>query len=331
MRLSQFIRICFLTLRFATLISILFFLSCAHYPMDENYKGPLPLPRAVKEKYRYDANGKKTVAGLKKEEKTFFIQKIKLFSSSRLVTGAGEINIDYYGVPGNVKRPVIMVLPILGGSDRIVKSFAEFFVKNGYAAVIVHRNNAYKKISLLDQIDAVMRQIVIDHMQVLDWIKTRKELDANNTGVFGISMGGIKAALITAIDPRIKAGVFALAGGDLPYILSYSTEKGVIRRRLRYMHAHHLSLEQFYDKLEQTITCDPLNYARYIDAEKTLMILGVLDTAVPYEKGKELKEKIGNPESIHLFSGHYSAILYITYVKHQALKFFRKKLNKPTR
>lgn len=310
--------------------ALLFFsLSCAHYPMDKNYNGPLSLPEAIKKKYQYTSQGKNPVTSIKKKEKGFFIQEIKLFSSLNSVKGAGEIRIDYYGIPGNTKRPVIMVLPILGGPNTIVKSFAGFFVKNGYAAVIVHRNNSYKKLKVLNKIDSVLRQIIIDHMQVLDWIKTRTDLDENNTGVFGISMGGIKAALVTAIDQRIKASVFALAGGDLSYILSYSKEKGIRKKRSRYMVENHVTLDEFHNELKHTITCDPLNYARYIDAKKSLMILAVFDTAVPYEKGKELRKKIGNPESIYLFAGHYTAILYMSYVKHKALDFFRKKLNLP--
>ncbi|SDT94345.1 alpha/beta hydrolase [Desulfobacula phenolica] len=314
--------ICFFALFF-------FALSCAHYPMDKNYNGPLILPEAIKEKYQYTSHSKNPVINIKKNKKGFFVQEIKLFSSLNSVKGAGEIKIEYYGIPGNIKRPVIMVLPILGGPNTIVKSFARFFVKNGYAAVIVHRNNSYKKLKVLNKIDPVLRQIIIDHMQVLDWIKTRNDLDENNTGVFGISMGGIKAALVTAIDQRIKASVFALAGGDLPYILSYSKEKGIRKKRTRYMDENHVTLDELHNELKQTITCDPLNYARYIDAKKSLMILAVFDTAVPYKKGKELRKKIGNPESIYLLAGHYSAILYIDYVKHKSLDFFRKKLNLP--
>jgi hypothetical protein len=44
------------------------------------------------------------------------------------------------------------------------------------------------------------------------------------------------------------------------------------------------------------------------------------------EKGRELREKIGNPEAIYLFSGHYTAALFKNYIKHQARKFFERML-----
>ncbi|MCP4116356.1 MAG: alpha/beta hydrolase [Desulfobacteraceae bacterium] len=308
------------------LFPALFFLaSCAHLPMDSRYRGPEPLPSALEREYSYPAYTGPYDERVLKEEEKFVIKRIT-FPSTRNLIPAGPIAIDYYDIGKEEKHPVIMVLPILGGNNAIAKIFAAYFADNGYASVIVHRQKEYKKIKQLHRVDRTLRQIVLDHRQVLDWIETRKELDTERTGVFGVSMGGIKAALVSALDKRIRASVLALAGGDLPHILTYSTERGVEKRRLKYMAANKLTLDQFYQQLATTIACDPMAYASHINAARSMMILALFDRAVPFEKGRELKERIGDPETIYLVSGHYSAILYLYYVRRAALDFFRRKL-----
>ncbi len=308
------------------LVPALFFLAaCAHLPMDSRYQGPVALPLALEQEYSYPAYTGSYDERVLAEEENFVVKRIA-FSSTRNLIPAGPIAIDYYDIRKEGKHPVIMVLPILGGNNAIAGIFAAYFADNGYAAVIVHRQNEYKKIKQLDRVDRVLRQIVLDHRQVLDWMETRKELDAGRTGVFGVSMGGIKAALVSALDKRISASVLALAGGDLAYILTHSTERGIKKRRLKYMEENQLTPDQFYNQLKTGIACDPMEYAGHINAAGSMMILALFDRAVPFKKGRELKEKIGNPETIYLVSGHYSAILYLYYVRRAALDFFRKKL-----
>jgi len=46
---------------------------------------------------------------------------------------------------------------------------------------------------------------VFDIMRTIDWIETRKELDASRVGCMGISGGGTCTAFSAALEPRIKA------------------------------------------------------------------------------------------------------------------------------
>ncbi len=294
-------------------------------PMDARYGGPSKVPETIKSQYTYSPYQGPYSETLVRENKFYAIKQIEFFSIKNIIPSAGHITMDYYAAKGQGKKPLVMVLPILGGSNKVAELFAAWFAKNGMAALIVHRHKAYKKIKEIDTMDAVLRQIVFDHMQVLDWVETRKELDVSNIGVFGVSMGGIKAALVSSLDRRIKVSVFVLAGGDIPYILSHSTDKGVRKRRERYLQKNGLSREQFYIGLKNNITCDPLHYAPYIDAENSLMVLALFDSVVPFSKGWQLREKIGTPETIYLLGGHYSSIIYVPYIKYKALAFFKKK------
>jgi dienelactone hydrolase len=299
---------------------------CIHLPAEPGYGGPKPLSEETRADYAYRRYQGSYTEKILEQNRHYTLKRISFPSNHIILPQQHDITIDYYAIDAAEKVPVILVLPILGGSNNIASSFARYFTRHGFAAAVVHRQKIYPKQEFLKEIDKLLCQIVFDHKQAIDWVESRPELDASRIGVFGVSMGGIKGALISALDPRIGASVLVLAAGDLPYILARSNDKGIIKRRNALLAEKTLTPEQLQQELTEKIRCDPINYAEHIDADKTLMILARFDAVVPYHKGLELKEKIGNPETILLWSGHYSAIVYIYYVKYQSRKFLQQHL-----
>src|SRR5206468_10649990 len=131
------------------------------------------------------------------------------------------IELDYYDLAGKAKTPVIMVLPMLGGGYALERHFANYFASRGYAAVIVRRDNRAAS-ARVEDLNGLFRDMVIDHKQVIDWMETQEDLDCSRIGIFGVSMGGIKGALLLPLEKRVCAAALGLAGGDLPYILTHT-------------------------------------------------------------------------------------------------------------
>ena len=260
-------------------------------------------------------------------QQKYFLKKIELAGLSPDRTNRTLV-FDYFVPQTNGKHPVLLILPMLGGSYTLEKYFACYFAKRGFACVIVHREQPPKD-SGLDVLDVLLKQSVLDNRQALDWIETRPELNAQRIGVFGISMGAIKGALLTPLDPRVRAATLGLVGGDIPYILTYTTEHGISRRREAILRDQDLTLLQLHEKLSQGIHCDPKAVAAFVDPKKVLLILGAFDTVVPIKKGLELRKQMGKPETILVPTGHYSAILFLPYIQRQCWKFFEKKLADP--
>jgi len=299
---------------------------CIHLPAEPGYAGPKVLPETTRESYAYRKYPGPYLEEVLQQNADYTFKRISFPSRHNILPLPHDIRIDYYAIDAEGRVPVVLILPIFGGGKDIIAGFADYFARHGFAAAIVHRQKEYKKPENLLRINEVMRQTVFDQKQAIDWIETRPELDATKIAVFGISMGGIKGALISALDERVAATVIALGAGDIPYILAHTSEKGVKKRRKILLAQESLSLAEFERQLTEKMECDPLNYAEYIDARRTLMVLALFDRVVFYRKGVELKEKIGNPETIYLFSGHYSAILYRYYVRYQARKFLERQL-----
>lgn len=306
---------------------LLFFVSgCAYFSADTDYLPPPALPEAIKASYahhKYQGDYKTKLLG---KNNHYTLQQISFPSGHDTLQLQHQITIDYYALNSAEKVPIILVLPIFGGNNSISSIFARYFARHGFAAAIVHRQNKYKEIGYLTHPNQIMRQIILDHKQALDWIESRPELDSTRIGVFGVSMGGIKSALLSALDQRVAASVIALAGGDLAYILAHTDENKISNERKALLAKKNISVQELQQALSAAIECDPLNYGQYIDAGKTLMILAVFDRTVAFHKGVALQKKIGNPDTIYLLSGHYSAIIYLPYVKYQARKFLQRKL-----
>ena len=74
---------------------------------------------------------------------------------------------------------------------------------------------------------------------------------------------------------------------------------------------------------------DPLRVAHAVDPEKMLMITTSLDTVVPPRFQNKLWRAMGRPKRIDLFSGRYTAILYLPWVTDEVIDFFHEKLDSP--
>ncbi|OGF28005.1 hypothetical protein A2303_07735 [Candidatus Falkowbacteria bacterium RIFOXYB2_FULL_47_14] len=299
---------------------------CGHVPLNPDYAGPKILPDKIKKEFACEKFRGDYVESVIEIKKDYVVRRVE-FKPAQDISGIDHnIMLDYYDVGYGKPGPVILCLPILGGSNLETEFFARYYASRGLAAIIVHRQQGYKKEKNIENLDNLLRQMVFDHKQAIDWIEMRPELDSGRIGVFGISMGSIKASLLQALDQRVSAGVYCLVGGDLPYILVHSNEPGIIKRRKQIMADKGFNETEFYDTLKKKIQCDPIKYAEYIDARRVLMVLALFDKTVPYEKGIELWEKIGRPELYKMPASHYTSLVFIFYIRSRAFDFFHKQL-----
>lgn len=300
---------------------------CVHLPLDSDYAGPQPLPESIREAFTYESPEPFWNSTIIKERDEYIVRRIKFDAAVSLIN-SHKLVIDYYDLAGHDPTPAVLVLPILGGGNEIANYFAAHFARNGYAAIIVHRQESYKNVDQLEDLNRVFKQIVIDHMQALDWVQMQGDIDPGRIGVFGVSAGAIKGSLIYAIDKRIRAAVLGLGGGDVPHILAYSTEAGIERRRDKILERHGLTQAQLYQLLSADFVHDPLDYAPYMDARNVLMILAQFDTIVPFDNGVALRDAMGGPETIFIPTGHLTSVLYLPHMQDAALRFFQRKLGR---
>ncbi|HOL93405.1 MAG TPA: hypothetical protein PLH79_03575 [bacterium] len=238
------------------------------------------------------------------------------------------ILLDYFPCPDHERHPGLLISPILGGRNRIANHFARYFARHGYHCAVVHRpKDLTRDIQSPEQLDERLRLAVIRDRVALDWLSRQPEVDPGALGSFGISYGGIKNTVLAGVDGRLKANVIALAGGDLPTILSQSNLPELRALFRRYAESHHLTNYEAEKQLRTALQTEPLRFTPYIDPQTTLLILARMDHTVPRRNGELLREALRYPRTIYLPTGHYSAVLFTgmagyPYIESKVLDFF---------
>jgi dienelactone hydrolase len=325
-------RLCQRTIHFLPVAIVLLTSGCCGHFRCVNQGVLRPLPPEVVKQFSRPALPEATLSesGLEINEH-YLLSRFELTAITNGSSTNRTLVLDCFLPHGRSNSPVILILPMLGGSYPLEKFFARYFARHGFASVLVHREDYESTPTSAPELDNLFRQCVLDNKRAIDWMETRPEFDTSRLGVFGVSMGAIKGALLTPLDPRITASVLAMPGGDLPYILTYTTEPGITRRRREVMKNRQLTPEALRAELQKGMTCDPIHFAQYVDPSKVLLVLAALDSTVPIKKGLELRAKMGKPQTIVVASGHYTAALYLPYLRYRTVRFFQHRFEENVR
>ena len=300
--------------------------SCASVRADRQYVGPQDLPPALRTYYSYPKRPIEARVQVTKQTEHYDILRIE-FPSALNVFGSEDIRVDYYKHKDAGRHPTVLLLPISGGIDFAVRSFARLFTSHGINCAIVHnRKVKVEQTQSAEEVEAYFRQTVIDEQQVLDYLVARPEVDPNRLGCLGLSLGGIKASLLAAVDGRLKCAVLGLAGGSIADITMFSAE-GRLKNYIESLEDLGVSRHFMHAELWEKVQTDPLRLAPYVDARKTLLFLAAFDQVVPAWTGKQLRQAIGGPQTLYLLAGHYTSYLYLPCAQWESLRFVKKKLD----
>ena len=318
-----------LILRTSPLCGLVLLAGCLHLPVARHPRPVIPVPASTLSQVAYTRVDPRlyTETNLLTTRR-YTLRRIVTPAAANIAWTNRFLELDWYAPRTTNPVPVILILPIIGGQYPLEKHFANYFATHGMAAVLVRRDKMIDP-DKLEDIDNMLRQAAIDARQAVDWIETRPELDSGRIGAFGISLGAIRGAFLLPTEPRIRAATLGLVAGDVPWILTHTLEPGIARRRPGLLQKLHLTLKQLEEQLREKITCDPLTVAPAVDPRKVLLIIAACDTSVPSKKGWELRRAMGKPETILVPTGHYSALVYIPYIRSQCLRFFNERFAVP--
>jgi dienelactone hydrolase len=231
------------------------------------------------------------------------------------VEANNTVHAEYYRSRRSGPRPAVIVLHILGGDFELSRLFANCLAQHGLHALFVKMpyygprrdSTSPKRMVSADPRETVagMTQAVLDIRRATTWLASRPEVDSERLGVFGISLGGITAALVAAAEPRVQSACLLLAGGDIgaagwdgPYAKAVR-ERWLDQGRTR---------EEFIAILSAV---DPINYAAGIRGKRILMLNATEDEIIPRECTISLWKSLGEPEIQWLSGGHISVMRHL--------------------
>lgn len=195
-------------------------------------------------------------------------------------------------IPKTGNAPYSTVILLHGAGDKKTVDYVEtgndFFTKAGYAVLRIDiHNHGERKVnnyefSLNEKLKYWTRntisQTVFDLGRSIDFLETRPEIDSDNIGYYGISLGGIIGTVFCGLDARIKAPVIVIAGGSLN--LLYGKD----------------ALNQ--EVLDYMSIIDPINFVDKISPRPLLMVNAENDEIIPPLTSKLLFQKANQPKEI---------------------------------
>ncbi|MDE1987939.1 MAG: acetylxylan esterase [Alphaproteobacteria bacterium] len=124
-----------------------------------------------------------------------------------------------YSFGANFARAGILALSydIVGEGERLQHYDPQLGASKVGAPTSEHSLAAYQTMLLGEH---VSRYFIEDAMRGVDYLASRKDVDARRIGAFGCSGGGTITAYLAALDPRIKAAAVACYVNDMRHLLA---------------------------------------------------------------------------------------------------------------
>lgn len=287
-------------------------------PLSEDYAGPAVLPEALIREFGYTHQA--PVMEHERVRSRFGITVREMRMQSPEFQGR-SLQIEHFEPQVDGPAPVILILPIFSGQLNVSRYFARHFVNQGWAVLVVDRAREELQDDILDPEEAIQSNIR-DYMRLLDWVAANPDFDPDKVGVFGVSLGGMDAVMLAALDDRVTAVVAAMAGGDLTYVVRNTSYRTINRRVEHVLSESGLTPEAFWREMDQNITTEPAMLAPYVNAEDALLVLTRGDWIVPFEAQEDLLRSMGHPESMILPTGHRTSVVYFPLLRNTAHDFF---------
>ncbi len=302
---------------------------CRFYPLGAPGPGerglavrsPRELPPSVAAYFtpRYPSWGLRL--DLKERKSAYELYEISFWTFSEVYQELQRITGVYYRTlklrPGE-RAPLLVDMPILGGAkdDYLAcRVFGRWAADAGLSSFYLHQDaDILTGERDAAELDRLMRDCIIAYRKTVDlFAAERSEVDPLRLGSIGISLGAIRNVVLIAVEPRLRANLLCLGGGDLPAILVASQERMVLRYLERRKRLDGLDPEGVAAEFRWEFLAEPLQFARFVPPENALLFLGCFDDKVPYRTGLVLREALGRP-ALHVVPlGHYTGLLAAPY------------------
>ncbi len=225
------------------------------------------------------------------------------------------VHCEYYRPATQGKYPAVIVLHILGGDFDLMRLYCRTLAHHGVCALFLKmpyygpRRPAELRERMVSpspkQTVERMTQAVLDIRRATAWLMHQDEVDRNRLGVFGISLGGITAALAASAEPRLHNVFLMLAGADMRLA---NWEARELKPALEAWERQGGTRDTLCREL---LPIDPASYPEQLRRRNVRMLSCRFDEVIPPACGTALWETCGQPPIDWLDAGHYSVGRFI--------------------
>ena len=221
------------------------------------------------------------------------------------------------------ERPLVLLVPILAGGSDLMRALARQLVDLGYHAAWCQRvAPALRPPQRGRDLERLFRRTVVHQRALLAWLAEQTDPRPASTFALGVSMGGMVATVLAAVEPTLSGTALCLAGGDLPSIVLDSAEPRIERWRDWRQVADGLSRSPLRQELARHLQSDPARLAPYVDTERVIFVSAMFDDVVRPRYQQLLWEALGRPARMTVPLGHYTSALALGPILNAVSDFF---------
>jgi predicted esterase len=256
---------------------------------------------------------------------------------------------EYYRPTSGERFPLVMLIHGLGVvDDRDVvpcRLLARDMVRKGIAAMVFKLiptgEDGQSGVTRIDNWLELCQTVTINIRQIMNWAEERPELDASRIAILGISMGSNSAVAAMAVDHRVKAGIFIIAGGNMELAIWQSrsalaqVSHQCTRGKCHEIYSHYPQyLADVAEKGVGNVTpardCflfDSLTFAPQLRDRPLLMINADNDDFIPRESTMQLWHALGEPRLVWLPAQHTSIFRHYHAIRKEVIGFLESTFN----
>ena len=176
---------------------------------------------------------------------------------------------------------------------------------------------------------------ITDIRRILDWAKTRADLDSERVGLVGFSHGAMVAGAVAAQEPRLAATVLVMGGALAHQVLAQCPLTRSAPARSKAVTEFGWSLDELEQRLQPIFApLDPTTYPGRVDPQRVLIVEAAQDQCMTETAREALWESMGQPERILIPTRHKRAFLGMTplgfnWLRHRIGDFLLRTLELP--
>ena len=196
-------------------------------------------------------------------------------------------------IPKNVTDPPVVIIdPALTMTKEMDEPTAEALCGMGYATLTLDQrgygqtdggvvSNDYSSgfNAFIQNQTPVQYAQIYDILRGLDYVRTRPDLDGNDTAVMGESVGSVWAIDAAGIEPQLK-GVITISGFDIPFTGSDNSQEN-----------------QFFNSIMTS------TYLRDLPPRRLAMFQFDNDTIISLNMSEELYGEALQPKALYVYNG----------------------------
>jgi pimeloyl-ACP methyl ester carboxylesterase len=211
-------------------------------------------------------------------------------------------------------RPLVLMVPILAGGEDLMDQVGNRLVARGYdVASCARAGRALQTGQRGADLDELFARTVLHQRLLLRWLRAR-DAAPRPYFVLGISLGGMVAAVLGALEPDLTGVAICLSGGDIAGLVPISSEPRVQQWRRWRHEADGVGDDHLRWELAERMHYEPLRFAPAVPTERVFLVTADFDTVVPPRHQDLLWEALGRPKRLRVPLGHYSAALLLDHI-----------------